>query len=54
MNVFDLSESRIGLVTELGIPAHSVLPIALAVPGLETTHRAEPQMQSFVGVMIRA
>ena len=34
LNVFDLSESGIGLITEVGIPAHSVLSIALAVPGL--------------------
>ena len=35
LNVFDLSESGIGLISEVGIPAHSVLPIALAVPGPE-------------------
>jgi hypothetical protein len=34
LNVFDLSESGIGLITEAGIPAHSVLQVALAVPGL--------------------
>ena len=34
LNVFDLSESGIGLISEVGIPAHSVLPLALAVPGL--------------------
>jgi len=35
LNVYDLSESGIGLVTETGIPAHTVLPIALAMPGLD-------------------
>ena len=34
LNVFDLSESGVGLVSEIGIPAHSVLQVALAVPGL--------------------
>jgi hypothetical protein len=39
LNVFDLSESGIGLVTEVGIPAHTVLPLALAVPGLHDPGR---------------
>ena len=34
LNLFDVSESGIGLISEIGMPAHSVLPIALAVPGL--------------------
>ncbi len=34
LNVFDLAESGIGLISEVGIPAHSVLPLAVAVPGL--------------------
>ena len=42
LNVFDLSESGIGLITEVGIPAHSVLQIALAVPGLHDPHRITP------------
>ena len=39
LNVYDLSESGIGLVSSIGIPAHSVLPIALAVPGLHEATR---------------
>jgi len=42
LNVFDLSESGIGLVTEVGIPAHSVLQLALAVPGLNDPARITP------------
>ena len=42
LNVFDLSESGIGLISEIGIPAHSVLPIALAVPGLNDPARITP------------
>ena len=42
LNVFDLSESGVGLVTEIGIPAHSVLNIALAVPGLNDPHKITP------------
>ena len=42
LNVFDLSESGIGLISEVGIPAHSVLPLALAVPGLHDPHRITP------------
>src|SRR4051812_32080897 len=34
LQVHDLSESGVGLVSEIGIPAHSVLQVALAVPGL--------------------
>jgi len=34
LNVFDLSESGIGLVTQVGIPANTVLALALAVPNL--------------------
>jgi hypothetical protein len=42
LNVYDLSESGIGLVTEVGIPAHSVLNIALAVPGLNDATKITP------------
>ena len=42
LNVFDLSESGIGLITEIGIPAHSVLSIALAVPGLNDPGKITP------------
>ncbi len=42
LNVFDLSESGIGLISEVGIPAHSVLPVALAVPGLHDPNRITP------------
>ena len=42
LNVFDLSESGVGLVTETGIPAHSVLTIALAVPGLNDPTKITP------------
>ena len=42
MNLFDLSESGVGLVTEVGIPANSVLQIALAVPGLNDPAKITP------------
>ena len=42
LNVFDLSESGIGLISEVGIPAHSVLPVALAVPGLNDPLKITP------------
>ena len=42
LNVFDLSESGIGLISEVGIPAHSVLPLALAVPGLNDANMITP------------
>ena len=42
LNVFDLSESGIGLITEVGIPAHSVLQVALAVPGLNDPGKITP------------
>ena len=42
LNVFDLSESGIGLISEVGIPAHAVLQIALAVPGLHDPGRITP------------
>ena len=42
LNVFDLSESGIGLITEVGIPAHSVLQVALAVPGLNDPTKITP------------
>ena len=42
LNVYDLSESGIGLISEVGIPAHSVLNIALAVPGLNDSTRITP------------
>ena len=40
--VFDLSESGLGLITEVGIPAHSVLQVALAVPGLNDATKITP------------
>ena len=42
LHVFDLSESGIGLISEVGIPAHSVLPLALAVPGLHDPSKITP------------
>ena len=42
LNVFDLSESGIGLISEMGIPAHTVLSIALAVPGLNDPNKITP------------
>ena len=42
LNVFDLSESGIGLISEVGIPAHSVLNVALAVPGLHDPGKITP------------
>ena len=42
LNLFDLSESGIGLISEVGIPAHSVLNIALAVPGLNDPGKITP------------
>lgn len=42
LNLFDLSESGLGLVSEVGIPAHSVLQIALAVPGLNDPGKITP------------
>ena len=42
LNVFDLSESGIGLISEVGIPAHTVLQVALAVPGLHDPSRITP------------
>jgi hypothetical protein len=42
LNVHDLSESGIGLVSEVGIPANSVLQIALAVPGLNDPTKITP------------
>jgi hypothetical protein len=42
LNLFDLSESGVGLVSEVGIPAHSVLQIALAVPGLNDPGKIMP------------
>ena len=42
LNLFDLSESGVGLVSEVGIPAHSVLQIALAVPGLNDPLKITP------------
>ena len=42
LNVFDLSESGIGLISEVGIPAHSVLQVAVAVPGLHDPTRITP------------
>jgi len=42
LNVHDLSESGVGLVSEIGIPAHSVLQIAIAVPGLNDPLKITP------------
>ena len=42
LNVFDLSESGVGLVSEVGIPAFSVLPLALAVPGQHDPKKITP------------
>ena len=42
LNVVDISESGIGLVSEQGIPANSVLQLALAVPGLNEPTRITP------------
>ncbi|MEO5688727.1 MAG: hypothetical protein ABIR54_15335 [Burkholderiaceae bacterium] len=42
LNVFDVSDSGIGLITEVGIPAHSVLSVALAVPGLHDPNKITP------------
>ena len=42
LTVFDLSESGLGLITEVGIPAHSVLQVALAVPGLNDATKITP------------
>ena len=42
LNLFDLSESGIGLISEMGIPAHTVLPLALAVPGLNDPNKITP------------
>jgi len=39
LNIFDLSESGMGLVSEIGIPPFSVLTIALAVPDLNDSKR---------------
>jgi hypothetical protein len=40
--IHDLSESGVGLVSEGGIPAHSVLQVALAVPGLNDATKVTP------------
>jgi hypothetical protein len=42
LTLHDLSESGVGLVGGIGIPAHSVLQIALAVPGLDDASRITP------------
>jgi len=42
LHVFDLSESGIGLISELGIPAHTELRLALAVPGINDSARITP------------
>lgn len=42
LNVFDLSESGIGLVSDVGIPANTVLQLALAVPGLNDPAKITP------------
>ena len=34
LHVYDLSEGGIGLISEVGIPANTVLTFAIAVPGL--------------------
>jgi len=47
LNVYDLCESGIGLVTEVGVPANAVLPIALAVPGLNDPTKITPVSGTF-------
>lgn len=42
LNLFDLSDSGIGLVSETGLPAHSVLQLAIAVPGPNDPTRITP------------
>ncbi len=42
LNVYDLSESGIGLISETGIPAHTELQLALAVPGLNEPGKITP------------
>ncbi|MEP6506155.1 MAG: hypothetical protein ABJD97_22655 [Betaproteobacteria bacterium] len=42
LNVFDVSESGIGLISEVGIPPFSVLTIAVAVPGLHDPQKITP------------
>ena len=42
LNVFDLSESGVGLISDVGIPAFTVLTIALAVPGLHDPGKITP------------
>ncbi len=39
LNICDLSESGMGLISEIGIPPSSVLTIALAVPDLHDSKR---------------
>jgi hypothetical protein len=42
LNIFDLSESGMGLISEIGIPPFSVLTIVLAVPGQNDATRITP------------
>jgi hypothetical protein len=42
LNVFDLAESGIGLISDVGIPAHTVLPVVLAVPSLKDSTQIKP------------
>jgi hypothetical protein len=42
LTVLDLSESGVGLVSGIGIPANSVLQIALATPGLDDPTKITP------------
>jgi hypothetical protein len=42
LNVFDLSESGVGLISEVGIPPFSILTVALAVPGLHDPVKITP------------
>ena len=42
LSVHDLSESGVGLVSGIGIPANSVLQIALAVPDLNDPKKITP------------
>jgi len=42
LSVHDLSESGVGLVSGIGIPANSVLQIALAVPDLNDPTKITP------------
>jgi hypothetical protein len=42
LNIFDLSETGLGLISEVGIPPSSVLSIAIAVPSLQDPKKITP------------